>query len=210
MVRAGKVRVDGRIVREPDVVVKPKAKIEVEGKAEEGRDEKVYLMLNKPSGLVTTTRDEHGRDTVYACFANAALPRIIPVGRLDKASEGLLLFTNDNNWAARVTDPGSGVPKTYHVQIDCVADDELIARIKGGEEFPVRDARVLRRGDRNSWLEIVLEEGKNRHIRRLLEALRTEVLRLVRIRIGGLELGGLAKGKWRHLTPDELPLIRGK
>ena len=202
LIRAGKVRVDGRVIREPDVAIKPDAKIAVDGFTGE-RSKKVYLILNKPRGLVTTTSDEHGRETVYECFAGAKLPRIVPVGRLDKASEGLLLFTNDNDWAARVTDPDSKVPKTYHVQIDRVADADLIAQIKAGKEFPVRDAQILRTGERNSWLEIVLDEGKNRHIRRLLEAFDIEVLRLIRIRIGALELGALPKGQWRHLTADE-------
>ena len=202
MIRAGKVRIDGRVVREPDVAVKPQANIEVDDRVEE-QHEKLYVMLNKPRGLVTTTSDEHGRETVYECFAGAKLPRIVPVGRLDKASEGLLLFTNDNDWAARVTDPESKVPKSYHVQIDRITDPKLIAQIKAGGEFPVRDACILRAGERNSWLEIVLLEGKNRHIRRLLEAFGIQVLRLVRVRIGNLELGDLPKGHWRHLTADE-------
>lgn len=202
LIRAGKVRVNGRLVREPDMTVKSDAAIEVDGRTEEG-EENVYMMLNKPRGLVTTTADEHGRETVYECFAGAKLPRIVPVGRLDKASEGLLLFTNDNNWAARITDPESKVPKTYHVQIDRVTDAELITSIKNGREFPVRDVRILRSGGRSSWLEIVLEEGKNRHIRRLLEASGIEVLRLVRIRVGSVELGDLPKGQWRHLTAEE-------
>ena len=152
---------------------------------------------------VDNVADEQERETVYECFKDAALPRLIAVGRLDKASEGLLLFTNDNDWAERITNPESKILKTYHVQIDRVADAELIARIKAGEEFPVREGRILRAGERNSWIEIVLDEGKNRHIRQLLDVFEIEVLRLVRIRIGSLELGDLPKGKWRHLTAEE-------
>ena len=131
------------------------------------------------------------------------LPRLIAVGRLDKASEGLLLFTNDNDWAERVTNPENKILKTYHVQIGRVADGELLDRMKAGKEFRMRDVRIARSGERNSWLEIVLDEGKNRHIRRLLESFDIEVLRLIRIRIGNLELGDLPKGQWRHLTEEE-------
>lgn len=203
LIRGGRVRVDGKITWNPDQAADLKrAVIEVDGKRV-GAEEKVYVMLNKPRGLVTTTADEHGRETVYECFKDANLPRLIPIGRLDKASQGLLLFTNDNDWAGRISNPESKVLKIYHVQIDCVADAALLERIKAGKEFPVRDIRIIRRGERNSWLEIVLDEGKNRHIRRLLESFGIEVLRLIRIRIGNLELGDLPKGKWRYLTERE-------
>jgi 23S rRNA pseudouridine2605 synthase len=195
--------VNGQIIRDPHYPLDPQAAaIEVDGKRVDTAD-KVYLMLNKPRGLITTTSDEQGRKTVYACFKDSKLPRIVPVGRLDKASEGLLLFTNDTAWAERITSPESRILKTYHVQIGRVADEALLAKINAGQEFRVRDARLLRAGERNSWLEIVLDEGKNRHIRRVFEAFRIEVLRLVRIRIGALELGNLPRGQWRHLTHKE-------
>ena len=199
LIRSGRVRVDGKVVRDPDQAVDlKKALIEVDRKRV-GREKKTYVMLNKPRGLVTTTADEQGRETVYECFKDAALPRLIAVGRLDKASEGLLLFTNDNDWAERVTNPENKILKTYHVQIGRVADGELLDRMKAGKEFRMRDVRIARSGERNSWLEIVLDEGKNRHIRRLLESFDIEVLRL----IGNLELGDLPKGQWRHLTEEE-------
>jgi 23S rRNA pseudouridine2605 synthase len=167
-----------------------------------------YLMLNKPRGLVTTTRDEQGRDTVYRCLDGAGLPWLAPVGRLDKASEGLLLFTNDPEWAARVTDPAQGPDKTYHVQIDRVPDASLLDALRtgvevDGEHLSARHARLLRSGERNAWLEIVLDEGRNRQIRRLLEAFDVRVLRLVRVAIGAIELGTLAKGAWRLLDAHE-------
>ena len=202
LIRGGRVRVNGRAVRNPELAVDARAVIEVD-RERIGESEKVYLILNKPRGLVTTTADEQRRETFYGCFKGATLPRIVPVGRLDQASEGLLLFTNDNDWAAKIAEPKSKVLKTYHVQVDRVADDALLAAIKSGKEFSVRDARTVRAGKRNSWIEVVLDEGKNRHIRRLLEALGIEVLRLIRIRIGSLELGDLPKGHWRHLTEDE-------
>jgi len=134
---------------------------------------------------------------------------LAPVGRLDKASEGLLLLlTNDSEWAARVLDPAGQVAKTYHVQMAALADAALLKALRRGvrdrgDFLRVESVRELRRGDRNSWLEIVLHEGKNRQIRRMLEALRVEVLRVVRVAIGGLELGDLAKGQSRKLSAAE-------
>jgi len=168
-----------------------------------------YLMLNKPRGLVTTARDEHGRDTVYRCLDTADAGWLAPVGRLDKASEGLLLFTNDPEWAARITDPASGPVKTYHVQVDCIPGAGVLEALVTGAEvdghlLAAASARLLREGTRNAWLEIVLDEGRNRQIRRLLSAFDIEVLRLVRVAIGSLALGVLPKGGWRELTPAEV------
>jgi 23S rRNA pseudouridine2605 synthase len=149
---------------------------------------------------------------VYSCFADAALPWLAPIGRLDKASEGLLLFSNDPAWAARITDPNSGPPKTYHVQIDRLPDAAFLAALERGavskgERLKARSARCLRRGNKNAWLEIVLDEGRNRQIRRLLEAFEVSVLRLVRVAIGSLSLGTLTKGQWRMLTQKEMDLL---
>jgi 23S rRNA pseudouridine2605 synthase len=208
-VREGRVRVNGRVVRDPELGVRQGLdRIEVDGQGA-ARAKRVALMLNKPRGLVTTAKDEQGRATVYSCFAGAALPWLAPIGRLDKASEGLLLFCNDPVWAARITDPNSGPPKTYHVQIDRLPDAALLTDLEqgvvsGGERLGVRSARCLRSGEKNAWLEITLDEGRNRQIRRLLEALNVSVLRLVRVAIGPLLLGELAKGQWRALTQKEM------
>lgn len=208
IVRTGRVKVDGATRTDPEFGVHlDKASIEVDG-IPISAERRVYVMLNKPRGLVTTTRDEKGRQTVFSCFAGARLPRLTAVGRLDQASEGLLLFTNDSAWANRITDPKSHLDKTYHVQIDRVADDDLLSAIQGGvveggDELRVKQAEILRSGGRNSWLEIVLDEGKNRHIRRLLAVLGVEVKRLLRVKIGALELGNLAKGAWRELRSDQ-------
>ena len=208
-VREGRVRVNGRVTLDPEFPVRQG----VDGIAVDGRESapaaRVVLMLNKPRGLVTTAKDERGRATVYSCFADADLPWVAPVGRLDKASEGLLLFSNDPQWAARITDPDSGPPKTYHVQIDRLADAALLEQIErgavvDGEPLAVRSVRTLRSGDKNAWLEIALDEGRNRHIRRLLEAFDVSVLRLVRVAIGPLLLGELAKGQWRMLGQQEI------
>lgn len=206
---AGRVMVDGRIVRDPEY---PSAQgchgVTVDGRA---LDEAVrmYVMLNKPRGLVTTTSDERGRDTVYGCFDGSGLPWIAPVGRLDKASEGLLLFCNDPQWAARITDPECGPDKTYHVQVDSIpTHSELTALVDGvddaGERLRAKSARLLRVGEKNAWLEIVLDEGRNRQIRRVLGAFDINVLRLVRVAIGGLALGDLPKRQWRALSDAEV------
>jgi 23S rRNA pseudouridine2605 synthase len=207
LVRSGRVRVNGALRRDPESPTNPEDRIEVDG-APVTASRRVYVMLNKPRGLVTSTADEQGRATVYSCLAGHDLPFIAPVGRLDKASEGLLLLTNDSEWAAGITAPESHLRKTYHVQIDRVADDVLVARmLRGvsvdGDMLRVTSAKVLRAGAKNSWLEIALDEGRNRHIRRMLEALGVEVLRLIRVAIGPVTLGDLAKGQWRELTNEE-------
>jgi 23S rRNA pseudouridine2605 synthase len=211
-VRAGRVRVNGRPVRDPEFPVQDGVdRIDIEGIAAGSRDF-VALMLNKPRGLVTTARDERGRDTVYRCLDDAALPWVAPVGRLDQASEGLLLFCNDPAWAGGITAPGSGIAKTYHVQIDRLADAGPLAALAAGatvdgERLGCRSARVLRSGIRHAWLEVVLDEGRNRQIRRLLEACGAGVLRLVRVAIGPLALGALPKGRWRALTATEVAAL---
>ena len=214
MVREGRVRLDGRVVRDPEHPADVQgANIEVDGVAAIAAAPR-YLMLNKPRGLVTTLRDERGRDTVYRCLDGIGIAHIAPVGRLDKASEGLLLFTNDPKWAARLTDPATGPDKTYHVQVDCIPDGADLDAMRAGVEsdgmtLTAKSASLLRAGDKHAWLEIVLDEGRNRQIRRLLAALDIGVLRLVRVAIGTLQLGELAKGQWRELTEAEVAALGG-
>jgi 23S rRNA pseudouridine2605 synthase len=216
-VKAGRVGVSGRVVRDPEFpTVLDCDEITVDGASIDVRTP-IYLMLNKPRGLITTAYDERGRDTVYRCFdgamlCGAPLPWIAPVGRLDKASEGLLLFTNDPRWAARITDPDVGLAKTYHVQIDCIPDAErLSACCDGvyveGERLSAVSARLLRVGEKNAWIEVVLDEGRNRQIRRLLAAFGIGTLRLVRVSVGRLTLGELPKGQWRALDAEDLRRI---
>ncbi len=219
LIRAGRVTLHGRITRDPESPVRlPGDRIEVDGSPLD-KAPPIHLAMNKPRGVVTTASDEKGRATVYDLL-EPGLPWVGPVGRLDKASEGLLLLTNDSEWAARVTEPASHLDKKYHVQVDCVADTDLLARITrgcavagdsdeadSGEDLRAKGARLLRHGDKNSWLEITLDEGKNRQIRRLLDALEVRVLRLVRVSIGPLELGDLKKGSARRLTAEEKKAI---
>jgi len=173
---------------------------------------KIYLMMNKPRGIVTTASDEKGRETVYSLLPKE-LEWVGPVGRLDQASEGLLLLTNDSEWAARVTDPRTHLDKTYHVQLGIVADGGMLERLvcgvttESGEVLRAKEARVVRLGGKNSWVELVLDEGKNRQIRRMFDGLDVEVLRLVRVSIGPLRLGDLAKGEHRAVRAEEKVLL---
>lgn len=208
-VREGRVAVNGRVVRDPEHPVRQgRDRLAVDGR-ELAAAERVYLALNKPRGLVTTANDERGRATVYSCLEGAGLPWLAPVGRLDQASEGLLLLSNDPAWAAGITDPETGPLKTYHVQVDALPDVALLARLEAGivdagEALSARSATLLRSGMRNAWLEIVLDEGRNRQIRRLLAAHGMDVLRLVRVAIGPVALGRLGKGQWRRLDATEI------
>lgn len=213
LIQAGRVRLNGRLCRNPEAPVDLKRdRFEVDGLGIQAAA-RAYLMLNKPRGLVTTTADERGRQTVFECLKG--WPHLMPVGRLDKASEGLLLFTNDSAWAARITAPETHVDKVYHVQVDCVADAGLIRNlVQGltvdGDFLAAKEVGILRHGERNSWLKVVLDEGKNRHIRRLLQGLNLSVLRLIRVAIGSLELGALAKGAARPLTREEVQALGGR
>lgn len=212
LIAEGKVLVNGKIITDIHKRVNLiKDKISVEDKIIT-ESPKNYIALNKPRGLVTTMSDEKNRDTVFKCFVNCNLPYMFPVGRLDKASEGLLLFTNDTQWADKILNPESHIEKKYHVKIDRIADEDLIKKlVKGynidGEFLNVKNARIVRCGKKNSWIEIILDEGKNRHIRRMLSHLRINVLRLIRISIGKIKLGNLEKGKFRFLTEEEIKLF---
>jgi len=224
LVRAGRVSVNGKINRDPErPVLEKQDQVAVDSEVIQERG-KIYLMMNKPRGVVTTAADEKGRPTVYTVLNKGLLNQgqiakkaepgsdlawVAPVGRLDQASEGLLLMTNDSEWGARITAPETHLEKTYHVQIGTVADEKLVQVLmsgvttKAGEVLSAKRVRDLRAGQKNCWLEIVLDEGKNRQIRRMMEALGVEVLRLVRVAIGPLQLGDLAKGAHRALTADE-------
>jgi 23S rRNA pseudouridine2605 synthase len=169
---------------------------------------KIYLVLNKPRGIVTTADDEKDRATVYSLLPED-LPWLAPIGRLDKASEGLLLLTNDSEWAAQVTAPETHLDKIYHVQIAALADVTLTQELQrgftvaDGELLRVKRAEILRTGEKNSWMEITLDEGRNRHLRRMFDHRGIEVLRLIRVAIGPLAIAELPKGATRALTPTE-------
>lgn len=212
LVREGRVTLNGRTVTGPEApVVASRDRILIDGQPLQAM-QRVYLAMNKPRGMVTTASDERGRETVYRLLEGAGLPWLGPVGRLDMASEGLLLFSNDSAWAAALTAPESHLPKTYHVQIDCIPAPEQLALLAegiedAGEWLSARSVALLRHGEKQAWLSIVLDEGRNRHIRRLLDAHGIAVKRLVRVAIGDLPLGELGKGQWRHLQAEEVAAL---
>jgi 23S rRNA pseudouridine2605 synthase len=212
LIKAGRVQINGARCSNPEAPVRlGKDKIHVDGKRVQ-ENSKLYFVLNKPRGVVTTAWDEKGREKVFD-YLSKDLPHLGPVGRLDKASEGLILLTNDSEWSAKLLAPETHLFRTYHVQVGKVVGPQLLdslrhgAKTKNGEYLRVRSAGVLRGGPKNTWLEIVLDEGRNRHIRRLLEHFGIEVSRLVRVAIGPLALGDLGKGQSRELTPKEKQML---
>jgi pseudouridine synthase len=175
--------------------------------------EKIYLLLYKPKGYLTTYRDPEGRPTVYDLLPDLD-QFVIPVGRLDRDTSGLLLMTNDTQFAERITNPEHKVPKKYLVKSASLLDDEALARLRGGVELsdgPTRPAEVkkLRDSARATFFEITITEGRNRQVRRMVEAVGSKVLKLVRISIGPLALGNLTIGSWRKLTQAEVALLMG-
>lgn len=208
LITDGQVRLNGAVRRNPQTPVQLGRDV-VEIAGHELREApKIYIAMNKPRGIITTAADEKGRDTVYSLLP-AGMKWVAPVGRLDKASEGLLLLTNDSEWAARIAAPETHLAKKYDVQVKGAVSNSLSetlqqgVRAENGEVLRAKSAKILRSGEKNTWLRIVLTEGKNRQIRRMLESHGIETLRLVRISIGPLELGALSKGTWRELSPAE-------
>ncbi|MCX8052140.1 MAG: rRNA pseudouridine synthase [Chlorobi bacterium] len=212
LIVGGHVTVGGRRVTDPTARVDIRRDaIAVDGTPLQHPREHLYVMLNKPRGYVVSRRSQRGEPTVFELVELSRSHHLVPVGRLDKASEGMLLLTTDTAWADRLTRPDRHVPKVYHVQIRGKLDAELVARLcigiaDGGELLRATSAAVLREGKRNQWLVITLTEGRNRQLRRMIAALGADVLRLVRVQIGALALGDLGKGQWRLLSPDEREL----
>ena len=208
LIRAGKVKVRGAVVSNPLAMVVPEtARIEIEG-ISTAVARPITVMLHKPAGVVTTRSDEKGRKTVYSLL-DGLEAHVIPVGRLDLASTGLLLFTNDTQFSAWVTDPKNNIPKVYLVSVRGEVTDEYAARLESGirdeGELLKADRVVVRkRSKRESHLVVTLSEGKNREIRRMLSAAGHEVTRLKRVEFGGLSLGELKPGAWRELSSAEL------
>ncbi|HVX05367.1 MAG TPA: pseudouridine synthase [Rhodanobacteraceae bacterium] len=208
-IMSGRIRVNGRLARDPEMPADLATdRIEMDGRPLQA-PERICVAVNKPRGLVVSASDECGRDTIYALLQGAGFPWLAPVGRLDKASEGLLLMSNDSAWAARLTDPSAHVAKTYRVQVRGTPDRAVLERLRAGvvdkgERLSAKSVRIIGGGEKNAWLEIVLVEGRNRQIRRMLALCGHDVMRLMRVAIGPLELGDLPKGGWRRLTDAEI------
>ena len=208
LIEAGKVKINGHIAEIGAKVDPKRDKVTVRGKAVVPVNEKVYIMLNKPRGFVTTMSDELGRKTVSDLVADAQA-RIFPVGRLDRDSEGLLIMTNDGDFANKLTHPSSHVNKTYRVTVKGTAEEEQILQMKEGIVLDGRktlpcDCFVAERKPDRTVLIFVLNEGRNRQIRRMCEEVGLEVLRLKRTEIAGVKLGMLPQGKWRPLNEREM------
>jgi 23S rRNA pseudouridine2605 synthase len=210
MIEAGRVTVNGRPAQLGQRVDPARDTVAVDGKTVTAEPEKVYLMLNKPRGFVTTLSDEKGRRTVRELVADCG-QRVYPVGRLDMDSEGLLLLTNDGEWTNRMTHPSHEVDKTYLVWVTGASADaaEQLARPMELDGYRLRPAKVreVTRTPAYALLEMTIHEGRNRQIRRMCEQCGMTVTRLRRISEGPLQLGNLETGKWRYLTEKEQKLL---
>jgi pseudouridine synthase len=210
---AGRVRVNGKVIQSPDHWVDLELdKVTLDGKPL-GSAAKTYIILYKPKGYLTTYRDPEGRATVYDLTRDAGT-WLSPAGRLDLDTSGLLLMTNDTDFADRITDPDHKVTKTYQVKAATLLSDEQIERLRKGVELsdgPTRPAEVkrLRDGPKHTYIEMTIAEGRNRQVRRMLEAIDSKVMKLVRTAIGPVRIGELQIGKWRHLTPEEVRSLGG-
>ncbi|HET9177362.1 MAG TPA: pseudouridine synthase [Terriglobia bacterium] len=215
IIRAGRLKVNGKVERDPERWIWPESDVvHLDGKRLRPAPH-TYLLLYKPKGVITSHGDPNGRKTIYDLLGTSGR-WVAPVGRLDKDTSGLLLLTNDTEFGHGVMSPESEVPKTYLVKINALVSDEAIAQLSRGVEMKrgdwARPLRVRRLEDRGKYtrLEIVLTEGKNREVRRMIEAVGFKVLKLVRTRIGPLTLEGLEVGKWRALTGQEIAMLRRK
>jgi 23S rRNA pseudouridine2605 synthase len=213
-IHSGRVSINGRVVENPDHWVDfERDRVRFDGEPVERR-ERLYVLLYKPTGYLTTYKDPDGRPTVYDLIADVGA-FLSPVGRLDRNTSGLLLMTNDTQFAERVTNPDSHVPKTYLVKVSTLLSEAQLQRLRDGVELNdrlTRPATVSRVRDSAKYthLEIVLTEGRNRQVRRMVEAVGARVLKLVRIRIGSIAIGSLPIGTWRRLTPAEVTALMGR
>lgn len=212
LLRSGRVSVNGAVAQLGDQADAARDTIAIDGKPLQAAPEFVYLMLHKPRGYVTTLSDEYGRQTAAELVAGCG-ERVFPVGRLDKESEGLLLFTNDGALMQRLIHPSGEVDKTYHVTVRGALETAVdkLAALRDVEGEPIRPARVrlLTRRPRELVLEIVIHEGKNRQIRRMCRQCGLEVARLQRVGEHALTLGSLHAGEWRYLTDEEVRILKG-
>ncbi len=208
LIEAGKVRVNGKVAAIGDQVDPKRDTVLVSGKRVTQKKDRIYVMLNKPRGFITTMNDEMDRKCVAQLIADVP-GRVYPIGRLDKDSEGLLLFTNDGAFANALTHPSKHVSKTYRVTVRPPVTQEMLTKITQGIIIDDRmtapaEVRVVTSEENRVVLEIVLYEGRNRQIRKMCEELGLEVARLRLIAVGSVKLGMLKQGDWRDLSEDEI------
>ena len=209
LILAGKVKVNGKLANLGDKIHPFKDKVEVSGKLIKRNKEKRYIMLHKPRGFVTTLSDEMGRKDITMLTEDIE-ERVYPVGRLDKNSEGLLLLTNDGEFANMMAHPKTHVPKTYRVTVRPPVTDEMLnslingVKLDDGYVTAPAEAQIIQSEDNRIVILMTIFEGKNRQIRRMCESLNIELIRLKRIAVGDIRLGMLPQGKWRDLTEQEI------
>jgi 23S rRNA pseudouridine2605 synthase len=213
LIRAGRVSVNGRVVTELGTTADPiRDRIAVDGRPVRARRSNVYLLLNKPPGVVTTLSDPQGRPTIRDALAGVR-ERVFPVGRLDFHSQGLLLLTNDGELALRLTHPRYGIRKTYRVKVRGHPDEQALEQLRRGVRLPdgvtaPAFVRLAERRDKRTWLEISIAEGRKREVRRMCEAVGYTVEKLIRVALGPLKLGKLPSGQLRPLKPVEVAKLR--
>lgn len=208
LIAQGKVKVNGKVAQIGDKISPKHDTVTVSGRKIVGSRKHYYIMLHKPRGYITTMDDEMGRKCVAELVRDVGA-RVYPVGRLDKDSEGLLLMTNDGEFANHMTHPSKHIPKTYRVTVRPDVSEDMLTAFATGMEIDGRitapaDAHIIEKQDNRVVMEIVLYEGRNRQIRKMCESLGLEVARLKRTSMGSLKLGMLPPGKWRELKEDEV------
>jgi len=210
-IKIGSVKVNNKVMTEMGYKVKPTDEVQFDGQRLQA-EKPTYVLLNKPKGFITTTRDEKGRKTVMDLVANATKARIVPVGRLDRPTTGLLLFTNDGDLAKKLTHPSTGVKKLYHVVLDKNVSGQHLQSIKAG--IKLDDGSI--KADEVSYVQgaskrevgIALHSGRNRIVRRIFESLGYEVITLDRVLFAGLTKKDLPRGHWRHLSQTEVQQLK--
>ncbi len=214
LINSGRVRVNGLTICEMGVLVSDTDKIEVDGKPIEKEERLVYIMLNKPSEYVTTVTDPEGRKTVMDLIGEVN-ERVYPVGRLDYDTKGLIILTNDGDLAYNITHPSQEIKKTYLAEVLGIPSKTSMNLLRTGVMLDGRptaksEAHIVESKGNNTVLKIVINEGRNRQVKRMCEKIGHPVIKLERISVGKLTLGNLRKGQWRYLTPQEVNSFRGE
>ncbi len=213
LISSGRVRVNSIVVTELGKMVETdNDTVTLDGKKVEPVSKMTYIMLYKPKGCITSLRDEKGRKTVYD-YLDVEVPHLVPVGRLDYDTEGLLLLTNDGELVNRLAHPSGEVPKSYLVRAEGEFPEHILAKLRKGVEIDgVKTKRskvkLLEQGEKEAKLLVTITEGRNRQVRRMFEAVERNVVFLKRVAIGDLRLGGLARGAWRYLREEEVEYLK--